>query len=190
MGDGNLSIISDLIEVGKVLYHKNLVVGKLGNLSARIEGGFVITSSGSSLGNLKEGDFVFLNEEGGAVEKGKKPSMETPLHLEIYKNRNDVNAIVHTHSPYSVIIGLKNSHLDFSLVFIEEKFKVGVVPLLPSGSDELSKETARILLKRNVAILKKHGVVAVGKSPFEALYLVETIEHLSKLMYLLQTWKK
>ena len=80
-----MSIIDDLIEVGKILYYKNLVVGRVGNISARVEGGFIITSSGSSLGNLKIDDFVFLNRE-GEVREGKRPSMETPLHLEIYKN--------------------------------------------------------------------------------------------------------
>jgi len=184
-----LSVIDDLIEVGKILYHKNLVVGKLGNISARVEEGFVITSSGSSLGNLKVDDFVFLSRE-GEVRRGKRPSMETPLHLEIYKKRSDVNAVIHTHSPYSVIMSLKNSQLDFSSVFIEGKFEAGKVPFLPSGSEELSRETARVLSQKDVALLEKHGVVAVGEDPFEALYLAETIEHLSKLMYLLQIWER
>jgi L-fuculose-phosphate aldolase len=141
------------------------------------------------LGNLKLNDFVFLSSE-GEVREGKKPSMETPLHLEIYKKRSDVNAIIHTHSPYSVIMGLKSSQLDFSSVFVEGKFETGKVPFLPSGSEELSRETARVLLQKDVALLEKHGVVTVGRDPFEALYLAETIEHLSKLIYLLQIWEK
>lgn len=184
-----MSVINDLIEVGRILYRKNLVVGKLGNISARVKEGFVITSSGSSLGSLRADDFVFLSEEGKAKE-GKQPSTETPLHLEIYQKRSDINAIIHTHSPYSVIVGLKSSQVNFSSVFMEGKLEAGKVPFFPSGSEELSRETARVLSQKDVALLEKHGVVTVGKNPFEALYLAETIEHLSKLIYLLRIWER
>ena len=92
--------IAEIISVSNEIYDKGLVSGKSGNISARFGDVVAITPTLKSLSNLREEDIVLVNMEGEILTKGK-PSSEVNMHLEIYKKRPDVKAIVHTHSPYA-----------------------------------------------------------------------------------------
>ena len=96
--------IAEIIEVSTEIYEKGLVSGKSGNISARFKGEngdiIAITPTLKSLSELIEEDIVLVDIDGNILTKGK-PSSEVNMHLEIYKRRPDVNAIVHTHSPYA-----------------------------------------------------------------------------------------
>lgn len=92
--------IAEIISVSNEIYDKGLVSGKSGNISARFGDVVAITPTLKSLSNLNEEDIVLVDMEGNVLTKGK-PSSEVNMHLEIYKKRPDVNAIVHTHSPYA-----------------------------------------------------------------------------------------
>ena len=96
--------ISEIINVANEIYEKGLVSGKAGNISKRIKGStgdiVAITPTLKSLSNLNEEDIVLVDMDGNILTKGN-PSSEINMHLEIYKRRSDVNAIVHTHSTYA-----------------------------------------------------------------------------------------
>ena len=91
---------SELIEYGKLAGVKNFTPGYSGNLSARWGDKILITSSGSANGYLSEDEIVVMDFEGNLLEGNKKPSSEKMLHVEFYKQRPDVNYIIHVHSPY------------------------------------------------------------------------------------------
>ena len=92
--------IQQIINVSNEIYNKGLVSGKSGNVSARFGNVVAITPTLKSLSDLKQKDIVLVDLKGNVLTEGK-PSSEVNMHLEIYKKRSDVNAIVHTHSPYA-----------------------------------------------------------------------------------------
>lgn len=178
----------EIVEVGKALYDKKLVSGKAGNISMRIKSDdsdiIAITPTLSSLGDLKEEDIVLLDLDGNSLTKGK-PSSEYNLHLEIYKKRDDVNAIVHTHSPYATGFAFSSKkikrHEGFGQIvtpFLEE------VEYAKPGSMELAKAVAENIGKEDVMVLKHHGILAVADELSEAASLAAFIEDTAKTQYI------
>ena len=181
-----MKTLLSIVEAGKILYQKGLVAGNAGNMSVRVEEGFLITASGSCLGRLTEEDIVLVDKKGRI--KGKRPSVETPLHQMIYKQREDVGAIIHTHSPFAIVAGLRG-RADFSRAWPEGEFEVALVPFFPPGSEDLARNVAEKLRKVNCALLAKHGAVTVGGNIWEALYRAEILEQLAKVVCLMEIWR-
>lgn len=178
----------DIVEVGKNLYDNNLVSGKAGNVSVRIkrdDGDIIaITPTLSSLGDLKEEDIVIIDFDGNSLTEGE-PSSEYNLHLEIYKKRDDVNAIVHTHSPYATGFAFSSKkikrHEGFGRIvipFLEE------VEYAKPGSMDLAKSAAEGIGSEDVLVLKHHGILAVGDNLKEAYLLAAFIEDTAKTQYI------
>lgn len=178
----------DIVEVGKNLYDNNLVSGKAGNVSVRIKRDdgdiIVITPTLSSLGDLKEEDIVIIDFDGNSLTEGE-PSSEYNLHLEIYKKRDDVNAIVHTHSPYATGFAFSSKkikrHEGFGRIvtpFLEE------VEYAKPGSMDLAKSAAEGIGSEDVLVLKHHGILAVGDDLKEAYLLAAFIEDTAKTQYI------
>ena len=106
--------VQEIINVGNNIFNKNLVSGKSGNISKRIRSTYgdivAITPTSKSLADLKEEDIVLVDLDGNVLTNGK-PSSELFMHLEIYKKRDDVNGIVHTHSPYATGFSFSNKRI-------------------------------------------------------------------------------
>ena len=100
-----------IIDIGKRLYSKDLTIATSGNISMKIPEGILITSTGSILGNLQEEDIVLTDFDGNELED-KKASSEKMLHVEIYKQRPDVYAIIHTHPVYLTTFAACHKNLD------------------------------------------------------------------------------
>ena len=155
--------IAEIIDVSNEIYDKGLVSGKSGNISARFGNVVAITN---------------------VLTKGK-PSSEVNMHLEIYKKRSDVNAIVHTHSPYATGFAFSNKKLKRL-----EGFGPIVTPYLQSigyekqGSDELAKNASEGLGKEDVLILKNHGVICVSDCLKEAMLLAVFVEETAKTQFI------
>ena len=167
--------IAEIIDVSNEIYDKGLVSGKSGNISARFGNVVAITPTLKSLSNLCEEDIVLVDMDGNVLTKGK-PSSEVNMHLEIYKKRSDVNAIVHTHS------NKKLKRL--------EGFGPIVTPYLQSigyekpGSDELAKNASEGLGREDVLILKNHGVICVSDCLKEAMLLAVFVEETAKTQFI------
>lgn len=100
----------ELIEYGRLAGVKNFTPGYSGNFSARYEDKILITSSGSANGYLSEDEIVLMDFDGNVAENSKKASSEKMLHVEFYKQRPDINYIIHVHSPYlSSVCMLQNT---------------------------------------------------------------------------------
>jgi L-fuculose-phosphate aldolase len=90
----------EIVEAGRRVYNRNYVASNDGNISARIDARkVVITPSGVSKGFLKADDLIVVDYQGNVLEGRKKPSSEVFMHLRIYKDRPDVNGVVHAHPP-------------------------------------------------------------------------------------------
>ena len=172
--------IAEIIDVSNEIYDKGLVSGKSGSISARFGNVVAITPTLKSLSNLCEEDIVLVDMDGNILTKGK-PSSEVNMHLEIYKKRSDVNAIVHTHSPYATGFAFSNKKLKRL-----EGFGPIITPYLQSidyekpGSDELAKG----LGEEDVLILKNHGVICVSDSLKEAMLLAVFVEEAAKTQFI------
>ena len=143
-----------------------------------------ITPTLKSLSNLDEEDIVLVNMDAEELTKGK-PSSEVNMHLEIYKKRSDVKAIVHTHSPYATGFAFSDKKLKRLEGFGEIKN-----PYLPfieyekPGSNELAKSAVEGLGDEDVLILKNHGVVCVSDELKEAMLLAVFVEETAKTQFI------
>jgi ribulose-5-phosphate 4-epimerase/fuculose-1-phosphate aldolase len=132
---------------------------------------------------VRAGDLVRIDLPTGRVFGKKKPSREHNMHRIIYNVRNDVNAVVHAHSPYTIAIAISAG---FVHVVEEAKIVVGdpaVIENIPSGSIELAKAVSAEFEKgANAVVIKNHGVVAAGKSIHHARAIVESLEEWAKIL--------
>ncbi|GAB6183791.1 class II aldolase/adducin family protein [Thermodesulfovibrio hydrogeniphilus] len=182
-----------IVRIAKKIYQMGLVTEISGNLSLRVsENQFLITPSGKSYEKLKASEIVLLDMNGNIIEGIKKPSTETKLHIEIYKARQDVNAIIHTHSTYACVLASLEMLLPAILDEQKEVFggEVKVSKYAPAGSEALALEAVKALGNGKAAILSKHGTVSVGKDLREAYIVCELLERLSKIYIFTTLMKK
>ena len=175
-----------LVAYGKKLLDKKLVAGTSGNLSLRGQADEIyITPSGMDYLKITEDDIVKINFMGEILEGVKKPSSEWMMHVEIYKNYPNYNAIVHTHSPIATAFAVSRKKIP--LILIEMKPFLGgeieVAPFKPSGSLELAKSLIPYLKKSNSCLLANHGVVSCGKDIESAFLSAEYVEDAAKIYY-------
>ena len=179
--------ISEIISVSNEIYDKGLVPGKAGNISKRIKSSngdiVAITPTLKSLSNLKEEDIVLVDMDGNVLSKGK-PSSEVNMHLEIYKKRPDVNAIVHTHSTYATGFAFSDKKIKRLEGFGEIKNEyLPYIEYEKPGSAELAKNASEKIIGEDVLILKKHGVIRVSDSLKEAELLAVFVEESAKTQF-------
>ena len=165
-------ITNKIIKYGKLCGIKNFSPGYSGNISARYKEGLLITASGSSNGYLNKNQIVYTDFEGNSFEKGKKPSSEKFLHIEIYKQRPDINYIIHVHAPYLSSFASAGKDL-MAPIMAENVFYFGGIPLaeyaLPS-TRELVDNTIKFFDKYDAVLMANHGFI-VGAKTIEDAYL-------------------
>ena len=183
-GDLMKKNIAEIIDVSNEVYEKGLVSGKAGNISARFGEVVAITPTLKSLYNLSQEDIVLVDMDANVLTKGK-PSSEVNMHLEIYKRRPDVQAIVHTHSPYATGFAFSNKKLKRLEGFgaIKSPYLSDIEYEKP-GSDELAKSAGEGLGDEDVLILKNHGVICVSDSLKEAMLLAVFVEETAKTQFI------
>ena len=185
-------IIKQIVDTSHYIYSKGLVPGKSGNISCRFyEEGIskvAITRSGIAKRNVELEDIIIIDMDGNVLEGDKKPSMETFLHLEVYNNREDINGIVHSHSPFATGFSMSGKKLRRLEGFgpIETPY-IPYVKYSSPGSEELAKDTGLMMKNNDSVILKDHGVVAAGVNLDEATLLAEFIEDIAKIQYIANT---
>ena len=176
--------IQQIINVSNEIYNKGLVSGKSGNVSARFGNVIAITPTLKSLSDLKQKDIVLVDLKGNVLTEGK-PSSEVNMHLEIYKKRSDVNAIVHTHSPYATGFAFSDKKLKRLEGF--GKIKEPYLPFIEyekPGTEEIAKSASEGLGESDVLILKNHGVICVNENLKEAMLLAVFVEETAKTQFI------
>lgn len=178
-------IKSEIIEYGKLAGIKNFTPGYSGNFSARFEDKILITSSGSSNAYLSEDELVLIDFNGNLVEGNKKPSSEKMLHIEFYKQRPDVNYIIHVHSPYLSSFACCHIPLD-EPIMAENVFYFGEIPLaeygLPSSMD-LVEKTAKYFKDYDAVLMANHGFIVGDKTIKDAFLKLELAESYAQVVF-------
>ena len=177
-------IIDKIIKYGKIAAKSGYTPGYSGNISVRYSDNILITSTGSANGFLKEEDISVIDFLGEPKGVYKKPSSEKFLHIEFYKKRPDINAIMHFHSPYLSAFAASGTNMD-EKVMAEIVYAFGQIPLadyaLP-GSSELVNNTSKYFEQYDVVLMKNHGVIVGGKDLKDAFLKLETAEAYAKTL--------
>jgi ribulose-5-phosphate 4-epimerase/fuculose-1-phosphate aldolase len=180
-----------LVEHGRSLFARGLSPGTSGNLSARVEGGWLLTPTNSSLGSLDPERLAQLDADGRHVA-GDPPTKEVWLHLALYAERPEAQAIVHLHSTHAVAVAcLDGVDEDDVLPPLTPYYamRVGRLPLVPYGrpGDPALVEAVRARAREGHALLlANHGPIVAGSSLDAAASAAEEIEETAKLVLLLQ----
>lgn len=165
-------LTNKIIKYGKLCGEKNFTPGYSGNISARYKEGMLITKSGSANGYLQKSDIVYTGFDGNSLEKGKKPSSEKFLHIEIYKTRPDIDYIIHVHAPFLSSFASAGKDL-MAPIMAENVFYFGGIPLaeyaLPSTM-KLVENTVKFFDKYDAVLMANHGFV-IGAKTIEDAYL-------------------
>ena len=180
-----------IVAYGRSLFDRGLCAGSSGNLSVRLEDGWLVTPTNASLGALDPARLAKLDRHGNAVS-GDPPSKEAILHRAVYDERPRAGAIVHLHATHSAAVSCM-SGLDASncLPPLTAYFvmKIGALPLLPyfRPGDAALAEAVRAVAKNHAAVLlANHGPVVSGETLEAAIYAIEELEETAKLFLLLR----
>jgi len=180
-------IKEEVCRVMKALYQRSLISALGGNVSAKAPGAkeFWITPSGVFKGAVETDDLVKLDLEGNLIEGFLRPSIEWPLHAAIYKNRPDVNAVVHAHNPFTLGLALAGVGLKpISVEAVMVLRKVEIVPFAFPGTDKLAELVGKAASTgARALILQNHGIVAMGANLIEAEAVAETLEEVAIAQY-------
>jgi L-fuculose-phosphate aldolase len=158
--------------------------GKSGNVSARIDTGFLITPSALPYDETNPGDVVAVDFDGNATGR-RKPSSEWRFHRDIYATRPEVRAIVHTHSPFATTLacldrGIPSFHY---MIAVAGGSDIRCAPYATFGTQALSDHALRALEGRRACLLSHHGMISTGASLKTALALAVEVETLAEMYW-------
>lgn len=177
-----------VITVAKKARDIGLVPLTFGNFSLkdRKTGYFCITPSGMDYGELYPEDIVVVDPEGNIIEGLRKPSVEMPMHRLIYKNREDVFGICHTHSTYAT--AWASCDTEFPVLVAELAALVGdklaKAPYCQFGTLDFAEKVAASLQDKQAVLLSNHGLLAVGRDLDKAYANAVVVEEGAKIAYL------
>lgn len=174
--------------VARRMISSGLVTGTSGNVSARTpEGDVLITPSGLDYAAMEPEDVVLVNVEGEVLEGEFAPSTETPMHTGIYRARDDVGGIVHTHSKYATTLaclGWEIPSVHYMLAALSDEGRVPLAPYTTYGTEELARYASDTLGSTHRAcLLQNHGTITIGDNPSKAFSLTEVLEDMAELYY-------
>jgi ribulose-5-phosphate 4-epimerase/fuculose-1-phosphate aldolase len=176
---------------GKSLFDRGLTPGSSGNISARVDGGWLMTPTNSCLGRLDPATLSKVDDRGNPIS-GDKPTKEAFLHLSMYAERPAAGAIVHLHSTHSVAVSvLADADPDDPIPPITAYYvmKIGKLALLPyyaPGDLSLANAVKEVAGRHHAVLLANHGPVVAGKDLETAVYATEELEETSKLYLMLR----
>ncbi len=175
----------EMVEIGRLLEKKNLIVAAEGNLSIRLGGHcFLVTPAGKNKGDLKTQDLLEVDSRGNSPRG--RPTSEWPLHQEIYHLRPDIQAVCHAHAPWATALATAGRDLDGNLL-TETAQMLPWVPLAARsmpGTSEVARSIRPFIMDHDAILLANHGVVTLGKSLRRAFELLQTVERLAQVTLL------
>lgn len=177
----DLSLRRHVIETALRMNSTGLSKGTSGNVSARVKGGFVITPSGMRYEDLQTDDIVKVDMNGRPLGR-RHPSSEWRFHMDIYAERPDLKAIVHTHSTFSTVLACLQREIPafHYMVAVAGGHTIRCAPYALFGTQELSDLAIKALTGRNACLLGNHGLIAGGESLRKAFSLAGEVEELAK----------
>ncbi len=177
-----------IVDAGKDMLKRSLTVGTWGNLSVRDPetGNIIVTPSGMNYESCVCGDMVVFDKDGNLIEGQRRPTIEKDMHIKIYQNRADINAIVHTHPLYSTVFCVTEQ----SIPPITEEFAqiigrtVNCAKYALPGTQELADYAVEALGEQSAVLLTSHGTVCVGVDMATAFKVCDVLEKAAQILIL------
>jgi 3-dehydro-4-phosphotetronate decarboxylase len=182
----------EIVRIGASLFDRGLTHGSTGNVSCRLPGGgWLMTPTGSSLGNLDPARLSKLDADGRLVS-GDAPTKEAMLHTAVYAARAAAGAIVHLHSTHAVAVSCIHgidAHDCLPPITAYYAMRIGrlpMVPYFPPGDEGLAIAVGRLSETHHALLLANHGPVVAGSSLSAATDAIEELEETAKLFLMLR----
>ena len=179
--------LRELVQVARKCYDRAWCAGTAGNFSVRSPNAIWMSPSGWSKGELRPSQFIPVSHDTGlnfTYELGK-PSLETPVHLSIYREIPYAKCVVHAHPPHALMTSLTRDFFTFTNHELVKIFTRGAhtdlieIPIFPNPENTKNFELKNFDSSQNFPIiLAGHGVYAYGQSAHEALSYLEAVENL------------
>lgn len=175
----------EIVRIGKTLHQKNFVASNDGNLSIRKDNKIFITPTCVSKGFLSVDHIVEVDLEGNILKGTRKPTSEILMHLTVYKNRPDINAVCHAHPIYATAFASIGKALDKQILpeVIISLDKIPLVKYATPGTEALSKKLLPFIKKYDAMLLENHGVLSMGADLLSAYFKLETVEHFAQICF-------
>lgn len=176
-----------ICEIGKRVYNKNFVAANDGNISVKCGSNMIWTTpTGVSKGFMTPDMMVKMDLSGKVLAGKLKPSSEVKMHLRVYNENPEVNAVVHAHPPIATSFAIAGINLD-KPVSPEAVVLLGTVPVAnyaTPGTHEVPDSIAPYCKDYNAVLLANHGALTWGRDIIEAYFRMESLEHYAlMLMY-------
>lgn len=181
----------EICSLGKSMFDRGLTPGSSGNISARLDDGWLMTPTNACLGRLDPAKLSRLDDKGNLVS-GDKATKESFLHLSVYQERPGAGAIVHLHSTHSVAVSCL-ADIDpeqpippITAYYVMKIGKLVLLPYYPPGDMTLANAVREVAGKHHAILLANHGPVVAGKDLESAVYATEELEETAKLYLMLR----
>jgi 3-dehydro-4-phosphotetronate decarboxylase len=176
---------------GKSLYDRGLTPGSSGNISARVDDGWLMTPTNACLGRLDPAALSKVDAKGNSIS-GDKPTKESFLHLSMYAERPSAGAIVHLHSTHSVAVSVladtdpENPIPPITAYYVMKIGKLALLPYYAPGDLTLANAVREVAGRHHAVLLANHGPVVAGKDLSTAVYATEELEETARLYLMLR----
>ncbi|MBW4436697.1 MAG: class II aldolase/adducin family protein [Pleurocapsa minor GSE-CHR-MK-17-07R] len=182
-----------ICQIGRLMHQNQYIDGAAGNITARLENGRVLaTPSGLAKGFMSPDQLIVVDMDGNRVDEPNEsnrelvPTSEITMHLECYKQRPDVNGVVHAHPQTAVALTLVG--YDFQRCIIPEAIiLLGLVPTTPYATPagiENRDAIANYIREYDAIMLAHHGSLTVASTVWDAYMHLETLEHTAKILFM------
>jgi L-fuculose-phosphate aldolase len=175
---------ADIVEVGRRLYARGYTASNDGNISVRLDAGRLLMTPTSVCKGFMTAEMMCITDlDGRKLAGDRDPSSEMQMHLEVYRRRPDVQAVVHAHPPIATGFAVAGIPLDRA-VLAEVVCTLGSVPIAEyatPSTKELPEAVGQYVQAHDGMLLANHGALTLGKDLFSAYYKMETIEHFANI---------
>jgi L-fuculose-phosphate aldolase len=177
---------ADIVEVGRRLYARGYTASNDGNISVRLDAGRLLMTPTSVCKGFMDPQMMCVTDlDGRKLAGDRHPSSEMQMHLEVYRQRPDVEAVVHAHPPIATAFAVAGIPLDRA-VLAEVVTTLGSVPIAEYATPstrELPEAVRKYVKAHDGMLLANHGALTLGADLFSAYYKMETIEHFAKISF-------
>ncbi len=174
-----------ICDIGKRIYAREFVAGHEGNLSIRLgEDAVLCTPTMHCKGDLNPEDLCVVDFEMNVIAGSEKPTSEIRLHLEIYRQRSDVHAVVHSHPPHATAFAVAHQPLPTRYLAEPDLFlgETGFAPFATPGTNEFAQSIQPFVKQTNAVLLANHGLVTYGTDLKSAFWMTEIFESSCKTL--------
>ncbi len=177
-----------IVEIGSRLWQRGYVAANDGNISVRMNPHEILTTpTGVSKGFMTEDMILRVNGEGHSLDEANScaPSSEIKMHVEVYRRRDDVCAVVHAHPPFATAFAVAGLGLD-ECVLPEAVLTLGAVPVAPyatPSTHEVPDSIQPFIQHSDAVLLANHGALTLGADLVTAYHRMETLEHTACIVF-------